>query len=766
MDQKQRQIALGDVLIHDGAIKVADLPRKPINGRGEMKINSGKSRARWLGLALLTLPWCGAMAQATAASSDTGSDQAPSKAKDKATTLKTVTVSAERRDESLQTTPIAATVLTGDDLLNRGVNVVDQLQFTSPSATVNNFGQGIDFDIRGIGKAEHNTQTGTGVIVYRDGVPTFPGYFAEEPYYDIASVQILRGPQGTFGGQNAVGGAVLVSSNDPVINGGYQGYVSGQAGNYSDVALQGAVNLPISNTFAARVAVNSDNRSSFWNISGPYSGSDARLRSRSARVGLLWKPSDSFSALLKTDYNHIDMGAYPADPVNSPNDPFNITANAPLKALDQFSRTVLKIDYQFANGVKFRATSGYQHGSTAYKADLDGTELGNSTFRDLVYETIYSQELNLISPDSGPLTWVLGAYWQKDTYTFPPGQFLIGVPEGFPATEYALQGTNPKKNTAVFGQVGYQLTDGLKLTVGGRYSKDRTTNHVTVVQYGLPLIDDQSARYSNFSGKVSLDWTLSERNFLYAFAASGYRPGGLNVPVGLGLPDPFKAETVTSLEAGWKAAWLDDHLRTQVNVFHNDYKNFQVTIGYPDFPTFGIELNTPHPTRIYGFEAQLQAAFGDWSVYGNLGWLHSDVGEFYATDPRLPSVAFCDPASGPQSATCRNLGGTEQTYAPKLTFNTGLQRTIHVGSDTVTPRINYAHIAGQWATLFENEALGDRIGSRNLLGAQIDWSHGSWLTTLYGSNLTNQHYIGAINSGLRFAGFPRQYGIRATYFFQ
>ncbi|MFA6229249.1 MAG: TonB-dependent receptor [Rhodanobacter sp.] len=734
-----------------------------------MKIIFTNSRARWLGLTLLTLPWFGAIqAQTTAPQSSADSDQAVQKSKTSngVTTLKVVTVSAERRDEALQTTPIAATVLTGDDLLNRGINVVDQLQFTTPSATVNNFGQGIDFDIRGIGKAEHNSQTGTGVVVYRDGVPTFPGYFTEEPYYDIASVQILRGPQGTFGGQNAVGGAVLVNSNDPIINGGYQGYVSGQAGNYSDVGLQGAINLPISNTFAARVAVNSENRDSFWNISGPYTGSNARLRSRSARIGLLWQPSDNLTVLLKTDYNHIDMGAYPADPVNSPKDPFNITANAPLKALDQFTRTVLKIDYKFANGVKFQAISGYQHGNTAYQADLDGTQLGNYTFRDSVDETIYSQELNLISPDGGPFTWILGAYGQKDTYTFPPGQFLIGVPAGNPASEYVLQGTNPKKNTALFAQVGYQLSDGLKLTVGGRYSKDRTSNNVTVTQYGLPLIDDQSAKYSNFSGKVSLDWKVSESNFLYAFAASGYRPGGLNVPVGLGQPTPFKGEKVTSLEAGWKATWFDDHLRTQVDAFHNNYQNFQVTIGYPNYPTFGIELNTPNPTKIYGFEAQAQAVFGEWSIYGNLGWLHSDIGQFYATDPRLPSLAPCDPATGPESATCPNLGGREQTYAPKLTFNTGLQRTFHVGSDTITPRINYAHISGQWATLFENAALGDRIGSRNLLGAQIDWAHGSWLTTLYGTNLTNQHYIGAINSGLRFAGAPRQYGIRATLFFQ
>ena len=76
--------------------------------------------------------------------------------------------------------------MTGEELANSGVNAVDQLQFISPGATVNNFGQGIDFNIRGIGKAEHNTQTTTGVITYRDGVATFPGYFTAEPYYDIA----------------------------------------------------------------------------------------------------------------------------------------------------------------------------------------------------------------------------------------------------------------------------------------------------------------------------------------------------------------------------------------------------------------------------------------------------------------------------------------------------------------------------------------------------------------------------------------------------
>lgn len=389
---------------------------------------------------LLLLSWCGAAAAQ--------STEAKDEDKQDAKTLDSIVVTAERRSEPLQTTPIAATVLNGEDLQKWGVSVVDQLQFASPSATVNNFGQGIDFNIRGVGKAEHNTQTTTGVITYRDGVATFPGYITGEPYYDVASVEILRGPQGTFGGQNATGGAVFVTTNDPVVGGEHDGYVSAQAGNYNDIGVQGAINLPIGDTLAARVAVNGEHRDSFWNISGPYTGSDARLRSYSARLGLLWQPSDNFSVLWKTDYGDLDFGAYPADPYNATNDLFDVSSNAEMKARDRYLRSVLKVDYAFANGVKFRSVSGYQSGNTVYSTDLDGTSAANWIFFDDVDEVIYSQEFNLVSPDEGRFTWVLGAYWQKDTYTFPPGKFLTATPAGSIYSEYWLQGTNPKKTVA------------------------------------------------------------------------------------------------------------------------------------------------------------------------------------------------------------------------------------------------------------------------------------------------------------------------------
>jgi len=669
-----------------------------------------------------------------------------------------IVITAERRRTDLQKTPISATVMTGEKLTANGVAVVDQLQFVSPSAVVNNFGQGIDFNIRGIGKAEHNSQTTTGVIIYRDGVATFPGYYTAEPYYDIARVEVLRGPQGTFVGENATGGAVFVTSNDPAINGGTAGYVMAGMGSYNSLALQGAVNIPAGDTFAMRAAVNLDQRDSFYTITGPHTG-DAGVARMSGRLGMLWEPSDNLSMLLKMDYNYLDLSGYPADPVLATNDLFDITGNADYHGLDRFGRAVLKVDYEFDNGTVLRSVSGYQEGQTEYRTDLDGTSLAGWIFVDIANEKMYSEEINLISSDANALKWIVGIYYQHDwSYFRPDGGFYIGVP---PPIYYLLNGTNVRENKAVFGQLSYDLPAGFQLQLGLRYSDHSTENDIDINQYGLPLTQQQKETFKNTSGKLTLNWEVNEHNFLYGFVATGFRPGGLNVPVGLGEPAAFDEEEVTNYEIGWKAGWFDGQLRTQVDAYYNDYKNFQVIVGYPQIPTFGFELNNPNPTKIYGFEGQLEAVFGAFSLDAGIGWLKSELGTFYAVDPRVPSFGACDPETGPETASCINLEGHDQTYAPELTYNIGMQYIFGMGSpNEFTPRINYGHVSDQWATLFEDEARGDKVEARNILNAMFSWKHEDLVTTLYGSNLTDEHYVGAVNSGLRFAGAPREYGVR------
>jgi iron complex outermembrane receptor protein len=199
-----------------------------------------------------------------------------------------------------------------------------------------------------------------------------------------------------------------------------------------------------------------------------------------------------------------------------------------------------------------------------------------------------------------------------------------------------------------------------------------------------------------------------------------------------------------------------------------------VIVGYPQLPIFGFELNVPETTKIYGFEGQAEAVFGNFSLDAGMALMHSELGNFWAVDPRdpLPTIfagfATCDVNVGPTGffpslivPYCHNLGGKDQTYAPNFTINVGAQYVFELGGgDTLTPRINYGHLSEQWATLFEDSSRGDRIGARDIFNAQLAWTHDEWIATLYGTNLTDEHYVGALNSGLRFAGPPRQFGIR------
>ena len=272
----------------------------------------------------------------------------------------------------------------------------------------------------GSARGEHNTQTGTGVVTYRDGVATFPGYFQEEPYYDIASVEVLRGPQGTFSGQNATGGAVIVNSQNPVIGGGYDGYLLAHFGNYTDGGLQGAVNLPISDTLAARFAINTDYRHSFYHIDG-LTG-DPNLKWASARLSLLWTPTSALTVLLKTDYNYLNNGGYFGDRDPEPCDGegksdqttclISATTTKPSLWINLFAAPSRSTTAPPA-ALRFRSVTGYQQGRTAWKGDIDGTNLPapNYIISEKSDETLWSQEFNIISPrqqaDNVDSRWIL-----------------------------------------------------------------------------------------------------------------------------------------------------------------------------------------------------------------------------------------------------------------------------------------------------------------------------------------------------------------------
>jgi iron complex outermembrane receptor protein len=736
----------------------------------------------WLSASAVAL-----MSTAAQAQTAPGATTDPTAAARADTTMSTdVVVTAERRSTGLQRTAVAATVLTGEDLTRKSILSVEQLQFATPSLTVNTSGQSNSFNIRGIGKTEVTSSIGVGVVTYRDGVATFPGYFQTEPYYDISSVEVLRGPQGTFAGGNATGGAVFITETNPTTD-KVKGYALAQYGNYNDAKVQGAINLPLSTTLALRVAGNYERRDTFFKVTGPFTGNPGNLDSISGRASLLWQPDSHLRVLIKGDYNKVNYGGFPAGPAYlgtaaapTPNtaDPFTVTSNAPLSGQDEFGRISANISYTFDNGLAIRSISGYQAGTTQERVDSDGTSTGTDTFQDFAHEHIWSQEVNIVSPDSGRFTWLLGGYLQRDNYVFPAnGGYRALSPTGA-LQSLEIIGANPHTATAVFGQLGYKLTDSLQITVGGRWSRTTSRNDASypvtvfigflnnVPQFiNTTLVQHDFAANKKVDGKVALNWTIDSHNFVYAFVATGSKAGGLN---GLNLfgvaPRSFEPEQVTDYELGWKGTLMNGHLRTQVGAYYNRYKNFQVSIVDPAVGSnFNSIFNVPNATKLYGVEASAQGSFGDFLFDASLSLSHSEVGNFYAFDPRVAHAGACDPAVGPTSATCVALGGRRQTYAPQFTLSGGMQYAFQLGNDmTLTPRVDYAHISAAWGTLFQQPALGDYLGERNIVNTQLTLAKGNWSIGGFATNLTNQHYIAALNGTRRMPGLPRQYGVRAS----
>ena len=718
-------------------------------------------RKLWLTTSAAVLLWAGA-AQAQ--------DPAPQRTENPqdSTALEEVVVTGERRTTNLQTTAVAATVLTGENLQDRGVFSLEQLQFVAPSTTVQNFGQGNYFNVRGIGKSEPTTAIGVGVTTYRDGVPTFPGYFQTEPYYDIGGVELLRGPQGTFAGTNATGGAVFITSRNPDFS-GVNGYVMGQIGNYNNLKFQGAVNLPLTDTLAARFAVNSEQRDSFHDITGPYRGSPGDVESNSVRASFLWTPTAALTVLLKGDYNNLDFGGYPADPALATNDPFEITANGPHSGQDETARVSLNVSYVLDNGITLRSITGYQDGISEFSTDLDGTSALNNTFYDRVEEDVWSQEFNIISPDNQRLTWLVGAFWQQDNVTFPvttfpQGAYHVGFPEG--VFDYYIFGETPKETTAVFGQISYDISERLQVQLGARWSESTSRNenvYTTYPAFGLVLLQNDEVSAEKTTGKLSINYKVDDNNFVYGFVATGFKMGGLNAPNFYVPASAFGPEDVVDYELGWKSTLFDGRVRTQLGAYYMTYEGFQVVVGDPTTPLFSSIVNVQDETVLMGLEASAQARINDWTLDVGAALSNSELGTFFAADPRVTRTGTCDASTGPASANCLNLSGNSQSYAPELTFNIGVQRDFHLPSGaTLSPRIDYAHIAESWTSIFNNPVLGDQLEARNLVNLLLSYKTDNWTLAAYALNATDQTYIAAINSGLRYAGPPRQFGVNLT----
>ncbi|WP_395672009.1 TonB-dependent receptor [Phenylobacterium sp.] len=690
--------------------------------------------------------------------------------------LEEVVVTAQRRAENLQEVPIAATALTGDDLREKAITRLIDLQAATPSLSIVDAGITQAVNIRGIGLASDSPNVTAGVATYVDGLFQ-PPIVQSNSFYDLGSIEVLRGPQGTLVGSNSTGGAIFINSRNPVI-GETGGYAEGSISNYDGRAAEGAVNIPVTDQFAARVAAFGRRRDSFSEDVGPFDNKAGRLSEYGARLGFLWDPG-AFQALLKLQFNDRRTGGYDYRPApGTLFAPFRVggirtlSYDTPTSRKERADSAGLELRHEFDNGVVLRSLSGWQWKSIQNVNDVDASQApitaGGETVQDyFAGERQLSQEFNLISPTSGPFDWILGAYYQRNNIKVR----IYNDQAGF-LTD--IEPDNARTTTGVFAQGNYELTPDLEVQLGARYSHYKATGSGEVrIGRGIPIfppnglpVSDLSGSHSDskVTGKAAINWKFAPENLLYAFVARGYKPGGFN-----SVASEFGPETVMSYETGWKSTFMDRRVRTQLTAFYNKYNDFQFNVVEPTTGFSGVE-NVSNVT-LKGIEAQVQGRFGGFGFDANLAYLQSRLSELtFINTRRLPSGTLgpqC-PAGAPSNPpVCFDYGPYTETtgdgpnlYAPKWTYSVSAEYEFQLANETsLTPRLNYGYVGRQY-TYIGYSPLSDLLASRGLLSGSITLRRGDWRVEVYGTNLTDKEYVAGQLGENEFYGPPREYGLR------
>ncbi len=686
--------------------------------------------------------------------------------------IKEIIVTAQRRKENVQNVNIAITALSGASLADKTVLRENDLQNAAPGLTIVKAGLTESINIRGIGLASGSPQVTNGVSTYLDGVFQ-PPIVSGAQFYDMAGIEVLRGPQGTLVGANSTGGAIYLNTNKPVLN-KLGGSVDMWGGNYNNLGATAAVNLPIGQTLALRLSGLDNTRDSYYKDLGPAHATPDSLAEHDGRAQLLWNPG-KFQALAKVEVINRQTGGYAYQPIDTTqfsagrsDIPYTVSYNTPTANYERATLTSLEMKYVFDGGLTIRSLSGYMNRRVNNLYDTDGSTLAALGQQQFVREREYSEEVNIISPDTGAFKYVIGGYAQRNKIDVRIINTTNAVPNLWiePDTDKVLVG--------VFGQASYQLTEKFQVEGGLRYSHFHVDGTGGVyVGRGAPIfpplgldVAPQTGTEADgrMTGKLSLNYKADSNNLIYAFVARGYKNGGINPPGGTFLP-----ETVWDYEGGWKSSFMNRHVRTQLGVFYNSYSNFQEDVVNPVSGQSGV--TNLASAKIYGVEASVQANLGALSFDGGLAYTHSSLSSFSAINREVTPAGISLPqcaAGVPSNATCYNYtyfstaGGEPNLYSPKWTWNANANYKITINEDdSITPRIGYAYVGSQWAYVVYNPRT-DLLNAHGLLNAGIAFQHKNLKIDVYGTNLANKYYVAGQSGNNELYGSPREYGVRLS----
>lgn len=562
-----------------------------------------------------------------------------------------IVVTAQKREENLQTVPVAVSVSTGEDLQARNVSNIDQLKLVVPSFE----STPLSTSIRGVGTATFSTSIEPTVSTVVDGVVLARPEMARGSFYDLAQVEILRGPQGMLFGKNASAGVVNIITNRPSLA-GFAGAANINLGEDGDNRSDATVNLPLGEILALRVG-------GFVNrIDGPIRNAvdDRRFNGNDewgGRARLLWTPTPDIDVLLGADYMRQDgsgllfspyamapgsrfEAAYALCGITPSPDNDEVCVDGPQTGERENYGFSGQVDWSLSGGLTLTSITAARRASEIRDNDSDSlpTNILNTNFSDQQFEQ-FSQELRLTSPQGERLEYVAGLYYfsqQTDQTTVQTGSFGLPLPPGFLANS-TIESRIEGESLAAFGQLKYALTDQLSLIAGVRYTHDSLSlDYSQFTQPGRVGINPTVDRFDettedNVSWRVGLQYQVEPRSMVYATIARGYKGPGFNqTSIANATTSQYVGpEIPTSYEIGAKTTLLDGRLLFNVAAFHTTFEDYQAqTLDRSVTPAVFRTINAGS-VETKGVETDFIARLGDdWTLIGAVNWTDARYGDF------------------------------------------------------------------------------------------------------------------------------------------
>lgn len=668
--------------------------------------------------------------------------------------LEEITVTARKREELLQDTPVSVTALTSEQLETQQIRGLQDLDLGVPNvAIVKNTGttNAAQIYIRGIGQDESTYHAEQGVGVYLDGVILGKANGALLDLIDFERIEVLRGPQGTLYGRNNTAGAIKFESRRPSLD-ETRAIADLTVGSYEQLDVRGSLSAPI---VEGSLGFKADfvSRSEDGFVKDITRGENVNnLERNTLRLSLLWQPSERTSAYFAADFTRDQSNINLPVPIRTVNG-----VTTPLYGLYEAGRGIDNIQeftgYGFVADVsheldwaQFRSITGWRNFDSDLAGDLDGTATTNVDFEQFLSQEQFTQEFQLLSTGDGPWSYIVGLYAFIEETEQRANNFFQNTRN---------VNVQDAESYAVYGELSYAITEALKMSVGARYTKDEKTMDAQGFSLATdaPLFDtNRTVDFSDTSPRVVLDWSVSPDVLLYASWSQGYKAGGFanGRPANASQATAvFPSEEVDAYELGMKSEWLDGRLRANLAGFFNDYSN----IGF-SFLQAGQLSITSADVEIKGAELELTAAPTDGLiVYLNGAWLD---GEY----TRVPGI---NPATGTPIAGLTL--DKELKHVPEYHYKLGADYgwTVQSGASAGIA-FNYNWSAEIWRNL--SNALAIQSPDVGFLDAQVHYQTADdrWRFTLAGRNLTDEVYwYQGVNPFSRFYAKPISWSFTVKY---